>query len=109
MNLFDLIPWTIPGPEPAPGRNLTENVAGGVVVFGLPMVDMLLLTVTDFSKRPDLALLWLPVMFALAGAMVCVLARVSLGRSIVAVLGCAWWCLVVGMALIVIDILIFPF
>jgi hypothetical protein len=109
MNLFDLIPWTIPGPEPAPGGDLRENVAGGVVVFGLPMVDLLLLTVTDLSKRPDMALLWLPVMFALAGAMVCVLARLSLGRSVVAVLGCIWWCLAAGFTLVVIDILIFPF
>jgi hypothetical protein len=109
VNLFDLIPWTVPGPEPAPGRNRTEDIAGGVVVFGFPMVQLLLLTVTDLSKRPDMALLWLPLMFALAGAMVCVLARVSLSRSIVAVLGCIWWCMLAGLTLVVIDILIFPF
>lgn len=108
MNLFDVIPW-IPGPEPARGRNRREDVAGGAVVFGLPVVDLFLLTVTDLSKRPDMALLWLPVMFALAGAMVCVLARVSLGRSLVAVLGCIWWCMVAGVTMIAIDILIFPF
>ena len=107
MDLFDLVP--ISGPEPARGRTRGESVAGGVVVLGLPLVDLLLLTVTDLSKQPSMALLWLPVMFTLAGLAICVLARVSIGRTIVALLGCAFWCLAAGLTLIVIDILIFPF
>ncbi len=86
-----------------------DDLASGVVMFGLPVVDLALLTVTDLSKRPDLALLWLPVTFALGGAMVCVLARLGVGRSLVVVLGCIWWCMLAGLALVVIDIMIFPF
>ena len=108
MDLFDLIPF-VPGPEPARGRNVREDVAGGVVVFGLPALALLLLTVTDLSKDPGVALLRLPLAFGLVGALVCGLAPLSLGRLIVAVLACVWWCLVVGLTLVVIDILIFPF
>lgn len=108
MDLFDFVP-AAPGPEPPRGRNRRESVAGGVVVLGIPLVHVALLTVTDLSKRPDLAMLWLPVLFSLAGTFVCVAARVSLGRSLMAVLGCLWWCLLGGTALVVIDIVIFPF
>jgi hypothetical protein len=109
VDLFDFFPPIIPGPEPAKGRNLREDVVGGVVVFGLPALALCLLMFTELSKRPDIAVLWMPVIFTLVGALICVLARMSIGRSIVALLGCLWWCLAVGFTLVVIDILIFPF
>jgi hypothetical protein len=108
MDVLDVIPFP-PGPDPPRGRDRRDDLANGAVVFGLPLVELLILTVTDLSKRPEVAMLWLPVLFTLAGAMICVLARVSLGRSVVALLGCLWWCLVAGTTLVVIDILIFPF
>jgi hypothetical protein len=109
MDLFDLVPIMPPGPGPAKDGDPREKLAGGVVVFGLPLIDLGLVTVTDLSKRPDLAMLWLPVTFTLIGALVCVLGRVSFRRSLVALLGCLWWCLVAGTCMVVIDILIFPF
>jgi len=33
----------------------------------------------------------------------------SVGRSVLAVVGCLWWCLVAGLTMVAIDILIFPF
>jgi hypothetical protein len=107
MDLFDLMP--APGPDPPRGRNRTEDLAGGVVVFGLPLLALCLLTVTDLSKRPEIAMLWMPAGFTLLGTFICVGARMSLGRSLVALLGCLWWCLLAGTCLVVIDILIFPF
>ena len=109
MDLFDFIPIVPPGPEPKRSDRREENIAGGVVVFGLPTIDLFLLTLTELSKQPRLALLWLPVIFTLFGALICVLVRMSLGRTIVALLGCAFWCLAAGLTLVVIDILIFPF
>jgi hypothetical protein len=108
MDLFDLFPVAT-GPEPAKGGSAREKLVGGAVVFGLPMLHLCLLTLTELSKQPSLAVLWLPATFAGIGALACVLARLSLGRAIVAVLGCLWWCLFVGLALVAIDILIFPF
>jgi hypothetical protein len=108
VDIFDA-PLPPPGPDPPPGRSLAENVAGGVVVFGLPLVYLCILIATDLTKRPDQALLWGPACFGLAGAVVCVLARLGLGRSIYAVAACLWWCLLAGLSLVVIDILIFPF
>lgn len=108
MDLFDLFP-VAPGPEPAKGGSTREKLVGGAVVFGLPMLHLCLLTLTELSKRPSLAVLWLPATFAGIGAVACVLARVSLSRAITAVLGCAFWCLLVGLTMVAIDILIFPF
>jgi hypothetical protein len=107
MDLFDLFP--VAGPEPAKGGSPREKVAGGVVVFGLPMIHLGLMTVTELSKHPKLAVIWLPLTYTMIGALICIGARMNLGRAIVAVLGCAWWCLFVGLTLVVIDILIFPF
>ena len=55
MDFFDFLPIA-PGPEPARGGSREENLAGGAVVFGLPLIDLILLTVTDLSKHPNLAL-----------------------------------------------------
>jgi hypothetical protein len=107
MDLFDLLP--VAGPEPAKGGSPREKVAGVVVVFGLPMIHLALLTVTELSKKPSLAVFWLPLTYVLIGALVCMGVRMNLGRAIVALLGCAFWCLLVGLTLVAIDILIFPF
>ncbi len=108
MDLFD-VPFLPPGPDPPPGRNRAESVVAGVVVFVLPTLYLCLLTFTELTKRPDLAVLWGPAIVSLLGALVCVVARMSLGRAIVTVVGCLWWCLLAGLALVAIDILIFPF
>ena len=107
MDLFDL--FVPSGPEPASGGSRRESFLGGVVVFGLPLAYLCLLTVTDLSKDPGLALMWFPAGLSLLGVLVCVAGRVGVGRSIVAVVGCLWWCLVAGLTMVVIDILIFPF
>ncbi len=107
MDLFDLFPAA--GPEPAKGGSPREQLVGGVVVFGLPTLHLCLLMLTELSKQPALAVLWLPATFSAIGVLVCVLVRLSVGRSIVAVLGCLWWCLLVGLTMVAIDILIFPF
>lgn len=107
VDLFDLVP--APGPEPAPGGTRREDLLGGLVVFGLPSIYLCILTFTEPTKDPGRALLWWPVGFTLLGVVVCVAGRVRLGRSIVAVVGCLWWCLAAGLTMVVIDILIFPF
>ena len=107
MDFFDFLP--APGPEPASGGTPKENRLGGLVVFGLPLLYFGILIVTDVTKDPGLALMWFPAGFTALGLLVCILGRVRFGRSLVAVVGCLWWCLVGGLTMVVIDILIFPF
>lgn len=107
MDVFDLP--IAPGPEPQQGRGRSENLAAGIVVFGLPALYLLVLAVTDLTKQPGLAVLWLPAGIGALGALVCVVARMSVGRSIVSVVGCLWWSLVAAVTMVAIDILIFPF
>ncbi|HEX2127277.1 MAG TPA: hypothetical protein VHF45_12050 [Thermoleophilaceae bacterium] len=107
MDVFDLP--IAPGPEPPRGRDRRENVASGIVVFGLPAIYLAVLTVTDLTKQPGLAVLWLPAAIGALGAVVCVLARMGVGRSLVAAVGCLWWCLVAAVTMVAVDILIFPF
>jgi hypothetical protein len=107
MDAFDLP--IAPGPERPRGRDRRENLAAGLVVFGLPSIYLAVLTVTDLTKQPGLAVLWLPAAIAALGAVVCVLARMSVGRSIATVVGCLWWCLVAAVTMVAVDILIFPF
>ena len=108
MDPFDAVPIVPPAQEPR-GRDRGENLAAGIVVFGLPLVYLLVLTFTDLTKQPGLAVLWLPAGISVLGAVVCAAARVSLGRSIMTVAGCLWWCLLAAVAMVAIDILIFPF
>jgi hypothetical protein len=75
----------------------------------MPLVYLLVLTFTELTKQPELAVMQLPLIISAVGAVVCVLARMSFGRSIVAVIGCLWWCLLAGVTMVVVDILIFPF
>jgi hypothetical protein len=105
---LDLVPIVPPGREPRE-RDRGEDLAAAIVVFGLPLVYLLVLTFTDLTKQPSPAVLWLPAGISVLGAAICVAARVSLGRSIVTVVGCLWWCLVAAVAMVAIDILIFPF
>jgi hypothetical protein len=107
MDAFDL--FVPSGPEPASGGSRRESFLGGVVVFGLPLAYLILLTVTDLTKDPGLALLKFPTALTALGALVCALGGVSFRRSFVAVVGCLWWCLVAGLTMVVIDIMIFPF
>lgn len=91
------------------GGDRTENVVAGLVTFGLPLVYLAVLTVTDLTKRPGLAVLYLPAFIAAAGALVCIGGRVGLRRSVVTVAGCLWWCVVAAVTMVAVDILIFPF
>ena len=109
MDLSDLFNPVFPGPEPGKGGTRSESIAGGVVVLGLPLVTLAILTVTELSKRPEIAMLWMPVGFTALGAIICAAVQMNLWRAFVAVLGCLWWCFVAGTTLVVIDILIFPF
>jgi hypothetical protein len=109
MDLSDLFQPVASGPALPKARNRREEIASAVVVFGFPLIALVLLTVTDLSKRPDIAMLWMPVGFSVAGAVICAGVRMGLWRAFVSVLGCLWWCLLAGTALVVIDILIFPF
>lgn len=109
MDPTDIFTPIAPGPEPAAGGNRTQNIVAGVVAFGLPVVTMAILTVTDLSKQPIVAMLWLPVVFTALGLVMCVLARMRAWQIFTTSLACLWWCLVAGTALVVIDILIFPF
>jgi hypothetical protein len=107
MDIFD-IPVVPPGRErQRPDRR--QDLPAGIVVFAFPAIYLAVLTVTELTKHPGLALLWFPAGISALGAAVCILTRMSVGRSIVAVIGCLWWCLVAGLTMVVIDILIFPF
>lgn len=108
MDPLDAIPY-VPGPSPPQDGNRAQNFVAGVVAFGLPMVALVLLTVTELSKRPDVAMLWMPVYFTGFGLVVCVLARLGPLRTLVTCLACLWWCVLAGFTLVLADILIFPF
>ena len=108
MDPLDPIPH-VPGPRPPEDGNRTQDIAGGMVAFFLPLVAVCLLTVTELSKRPEIAMLWMPVFFTALGLVVCVVARMGPWRTFITSLACLWWCLVAGTTLVVIDILVFPF
>jgi hypothetical protein len=93
-----------------PARKLTpaENAAAMICLVAFPVVDLCLLF-TDLSKRPDIAMLWMPGIFTAAAIVVCVALRVHPWRAFTIVLGCLWWCFVASTTMVVIDILIFPF
>ncbi|HEX8745201.1 MAG TPA: hypothetical protein VF712_18900 [Thermoleophilaceae bacterium] len=108
MDIFDL-PF-LPGPRPPRGGgDPRDELVGGAVAVGLPLIYLCVLIPTDLTKQPDLAVLWLPVGLGLVGAAICLLTRISLGRAIVAVLSCMWWSLVAALTMVVVDILVFPF
>ena len=99
----------VPGPTPPQDGDRTKDIAGGMVAFFLPLIAVFLLTFTELSKQPDIAMLWMPVVFTTVGLFVCVLSRMGPWRTFITSLACLWWCLVAGTTLVVIDILIFPF
>lgn len=107
MDFFDLP--IVPGPEPSRGRDRRQNIVAGIVVFALPLLYLFVLAVTELTKQPGLAVFQLPLIISALGAVVCVLVRMSFGRSIVSVVGCLWWCTVAGVTMALVDILIFPF
>src|SRR3712207_4716664 len=108
MDLFDLVPPPT-GPEPKPAASKRADLLAGLVVVGLPALYLCVLIPTQPALRPDLAVLWGPVLLGLVGALVCVLGRLGLRRSVVATAGCLWWSLVAGVTMVVVDIIIFPF
>ncbi len=107
MNLFDDIPIGPSGPK----RNLTpaENIAAAICFLLLPTAVVGLLMVTDLSKRPDIAMLWIPSVSAALAIVVCAALSVRFGRALMTVLGTVWWCFAAGTTMVVIDILVFPF
>jgi hypothetical protein len=98
-----------PRPEPPRGRTGGHKLAEAVVSFGLPLIYLTLLTVTELTKRPEISVLYGPLAVGALGALICLLTRPRVGRAIVAVISCAWWCLLAGVTMVAIDILIFPF
>jgi hypothetical protein len=92
-------------------RKLTpaEHAASAVCLVVLPLIVLAICTVTDASKDPGVAVLWLPGVAAALAVVVCRLLRTGVGRTLVLTLGCLWWSFCAGVALVVIDILIFPF
>ena len=107
MDWFD-IP-IVPGPGPGRDLSPSETAAALVCLVLLPLVDLGLVTVTDLSKRPDVAMLWLPGVFTALAVLVCRGLRIGAGRSIANAVGCLWWCFLASAALVVIDVLVFPF
>jgi hypothetical protein len=108
MDLFDPVPFPR-GPKRPRYGDRRQEVAGGAVAFGLPIVALAILTVTDLSKQPMVAMVWMPAAFTAVGLCVCILTRMRPWRTFTTSLACLWWCLMAGLALVVIDILIFPF
>jgi hypothetical protein len=47
MDPLDAVPYA-PGPEPPRTGDRTQDIAGGVVAFGPPLLVVCLLTVTPF-------------------------------------------------------------
>jgi hypothetical protein len=109
MDLSDLFQPVASGPRLPKARDRREEIAGAVVAFGFPLIALVLLTVTELSKQPNIAMLWMPVGFSALGVVICAAVGMRLWRMFVVVLACLWWCLLAGFALVVIDILIFPF
>jgi hypothetical protein len=107
MDAFDF--FVPSGPEPPRGRSLSHNIAAGVVVLGLPLVDMFIVLIANLSKRPETAVFWLPLGFGLLGALICRVVRMSLGQSVVSVLVCLGWCAFASVCLVMMDIFIMPF
>jgi hypothetical protein len=108
MDPLDAVPYA-PGPTPPEDGNRTQDIVGGAVAFFLPLTAICLLTVTELSKQPSIAMLWMPIAFTALGLVVCVVVRMGPWRTFITSLACLWWCLVAGTTLVVIDILIFPF
>jgi hypothetical protein len=98
-------------PPPGPRRKLAlaEHAAAAVSLVVLPLIVLGICTVTDVTKDPGVAVLWLPGIAAASALVVSLALRMSVGRSIFLGLGCLWWSFVAGITLVVIDILIFPF
>jgi hypothetical protein len=97
------------GQGPGRGLSLSQGVAAGVVVVGLPLADMLLVLSTSFFKSPEIAMVWLPVGLAALGALICRAVRLGLARSVFAVFTCLAWCAFASTCLVVMDIFIMPF
>jgi hypothetical protein len=109
MDLFDVFASMLTPPATARKRPRNESIAAALALLVLPAIDFCLLTFSELSKSPSVSLFWLPSTFTALSVLVCIRARVSAGPAIMLVLGCAFWCLVCGLTLVVIDILIFPF